>query len=80
MMGGKSMLKLMKPGREYIIINIDEPYARDVFEILMRGQMAKGPEHWPEGDISFEDWQEQTFGELRRERKRDASNYRDGMS
>ncbi len=59
------MLKNMKPGREYFIINIDEPYAEDIFEVLKRGQMAKG--EWPEGDINFKEWQEQTFGELRRQ-------------
>lgn len=58
------MLKHMKPEREYFIINIDEPYAPEIYEILKRGQMAKG--EWPEGDISFEEWKEQTFGELRR--------------
>ncbi|WP_434642719.1 hypothetical protein PQ692_00290 [Thermoanaerobacterium thermosaccharolyticum] len=56
------MLKEMKPGRKYFIINIDEPYAVEIFEILKRGQMAKG--EWPEGDISFEEWQELTFREL----------------
>ena len=76
--GVMKMIKNMKPGREYFIINIDEPYAEEIFEVLKRGQMAKG--QWPEGDISFEEWQEQTFGELRRERRRERSNYRDGMS
>ncbi|WKV08180.1 hypothetical protein Q2T46_11645 [Thermoanaerobacterium sp. CMT5567-10] len=56
------MLKEMKPGRKYFIINIDEPYAAEIFEILKRGQMAKG--EWSEGDISFEEWQELTFREL----------------
>lgn len=56
------MLKEMKPGRRYFIINLDEPYAEEVYEVLKRGQMAKG--EWPEGDISFEEWKEQTFGDL----------------
>jgi len=54
------MLKEMKPGKRYFIINLDEPYAREIYEILKRGQTAKG--QWPEGDISFEEWQRQTFG------------------
>lgn len=62
------MLKPIKTGREYMFINIDEPYAEEIYEILKRGQMAKG--EWPEGDISFEEWQEQTFGVLRKERRR----------
>ncbi len=53
------MRKSMKPGRKYFIINIDEPYAEEIFEVLKRGQMAKGK--WPEGDISFEAWKQQTF-------------------
>lgn len=47
------MLKEMKPGREYFIINIDEPYAEEIYEVLKRGQIVKG--EWPEGDISFEE-------------------------
>jgi hypothetical protein len=55
------MLKFMKPGRKYIIINVDEPYAKIVFEILKYGQMEK--DQWPEGDISFEEWTELTWSE-----------------
>lgn len=61
------MLKEMKPNREYFIINIDEPYAEEVYDVLKRGQMAKG--EWPEGDISFEEWQEQTFGQDHQRKK-----------
>ena len=57
--GGMKVLKEMKPERRYFIINIDEPYASEVYEILKRGQMAKG--EWPEGDISFEEWKDKTF-------------------
>ena len=71
------MLKTIKPGNEYFIINIDEPYAEEIFEVLKRGQMAKG--EWPEGNISFEVWQKQTFGELRQEALRELHNYRSGM-
>ncbi len=53
------MLKEMKPGRRYFIINIDEPYAEKIYEILKQGQMKKG--EWPEGDISFKEWKLQTF-------------------
>jgi hypothetical protein len=58
---GRKLRKEPKPGRRYFIINIDEPYAREIYEILKRSQMAKGD--WPEGDIDFEEWQRQTFGE-----------------
>ena len=71
------MLKDMKPGREYFIINIKEPYAHEIYEVLKRGQMAKG--EWPEGDITFEEWQEETFGEMRYESMRESTNYRSGM-
>lgn len=55
------MLKEIKPGRKYILCNMDEPYAKDVYEVIKRGQMAKGPEAWPEGDISFEEWEKLTW-------------------
>lgn len=50
----------MKPGHCYFIINIDEPYAEDIYKLLKHGQMEKG--EWAEGDISFEEWKEITFG------------------
>ena len=53
------MLKKMKPGRKYIIVNINEPYAKQVYEILKKGQIKKG--EWPEGDISFEEWKKLTW-------------------
>jgi len=71
------MKKELKPGNEYFIINLDEPYAQEIFEVLKRGQMAKG--QWSEGDITFEEWQEQTFGDDRREEERERYNYRSGM-
>ena len=61
------MRKKMKPGRKYFLINIDEPYAEKIFFILKKGQMAKG--EWPEGDIDFEEWKRQTFGEKSNETK-----------
>ncbi|MGE4552848.1 MAG: helix-turn-helix domain-containing protein [Desulfovibrionaceae bacterium] len=48
------MQKQMKPGRRYFLINVDEPYAPEVYEALKRGQMAKG--EWPEGDVTFAEW------------------------
>jgi hypothetical protein len=51
--------KKEKPGRNYIVINTDEPYAEKIYEILKRGQISKGK--WPEGDISFEEWKKKTF-------------------
>jgi len=71
------MLKELKPNREYFIINIDEPYAEEIYEVLKRGQAAKG--QWPEGDVSFEAWQEQTFGPVRRAAANETYNYRSGM-
>jgi hypothetical protein len=56
------MLKTMKSGRKYIIINIDEPYAKEIYKILKAGQIKKG--EWPEGDIDFEKWKLQTFRAL----------------
>lgn len=55
------MKKYMKPGQRYFIINIDEPYARAIYEVLKAGQIAKG--RWPEGDISFEEWIRATWPE-----------------
>ena len=51
--------KPIKNPNEYFIINIDEPYAEEIYNILKCGQTAKG--EWPEGDISFEQWQKQTL-------------------
>lgn len=53
------MKKYMKPEEKYFIININEPYAEEVYEVLKKGQQEKGK--WPEGDISFEEWEKQTF-------------------
>ena len=55
------MRKTMKPGRRYFIINIDEPYAEDIYKVLKKGQMKKG--QWPEGDISFKEWVKITWDE-----------------
>ena len=53
------MRKKMKPGRAYFIINIDEPYAEDIFKTLKQGQIEK--DEWPEGDIDFKTWKYNTF-------------------
>ena len=53
------MLKQMKPGRRYFIINLDEPYAPEIYEILKRGETVKGT--WSEGDITFSEWIRRTF-------------------
>lgn len=71
------MLKTIKPGRKYFIINLDEPYAEKIFQVLKEGQMEKG--EWPEGDISFKEWKEQTFKQLDEEREQETYNYRSGM-
>lgn len=62
------MLKRIRPGRKYIIINIDEPYAEEVYKILKKGQMKKG--EWPEGDISFEEWKKLTWSSIDTSQKR----------
>jgi hypothetical protein len=53
------MSKEAKPGRNYFVVNIDEPYAEKIYDVLKKGQMAKGK--WPEGDISFEEWKKKKF-------------------
>ena len=61
------MRKEFKPEHRYIFCNIDEPYAEEVYEVIKKGQMAKGPEHWAEGDIGFMDWLYETFGQYETE-------------
>ncbi len=48
------MQNKFKPHHLYFVINVDEPYAIDIYELLKKGQMQKGD--WPEGDISFIEW------------------------
>ena len=55
------MKKEIKLCRKYIIVTLDKPYINEVYVILKRGQMEKGPEHWPEGDINFRSWLLLTF-------------------
>lgn len=50
----KSMKKVMKEGRKYLFVNIDEPYAKAIFEVMKAGEIAKGK--WVEGGISFKEW------------------------
>jgi len=55
------MLKQIKPGRLYFVINIDEQYAEKIFEVLKEEQTKLG--QWPEGNISFKEWVKDTFGQ-----------------
>jgi len=55
------MRKEIKPGRQYFIINMDEPYAAVIYAVLKSGQQAKG--QWPEGDIGFDEWKRLTFSQ-----------------
>ena len=55
------MLKQLKPDRLYFIINIDESYASRIFEVLKEEETKRG--NWPERDISYREWVEQTFGQ-----------------
>lgn len=64
------MLKEMKPGRRYFVINIDEPYAKAIYEVLKHGETVKWA--WSEGDISFEEWVKRTFGEIDAKEKSEA--------
>ena len=69
------MRKIIKPGRRYFIINIDEPYAEEIYKVLKRGQMKK--KEWPEGDISFEEWKEITWPNESQSSKEDVNFFRE---
>ena len=58
------MLKTLKPDHYYIIVNLDEPYAQDIYEVLRYGQKQKerlGEDAWPEGDVDYMEWVKQTW-------------------
>lgn len=55
------MLKELKENRKYFVINIDESYAPKIFQVLKEEETKSG--RWLEGDISFEEWVLQTFGQ-----------------
>lgn len=55
------MLKQLKANNLYFVINIDEIYAEKIFQVLKEEQTKL--EQWPEGDISFEQWVKDTFGQ-----------------
>jgi len=55
------MIKQIKEGRLYFVINIDEIYAPKIFDLLKKEEIKLG--RWDEGDISFKEWVFQTFGE-----------------
>lgn len=55
------MLKQLKPNNLYFVIKISESYAEKIFQVLKEEQMKL--EQWPEGDISFEQWVKDTFGQ-----------------
>ena len=69
------MLKEFKEGRRYLICNIDEPYAEAVYSVIKCGQMAKGLDAWPEGDISFKEWINLTW----KNEKKDYANKTDDI-
>lgn len=54
------MIKQIKENELYFVIKINEPYARRIFQVLKEEQIKLGK--WPEGDITFEEWVNQTFG------------------
>ena len=56
------MLKKLKAENNYLICNIDEPYAPKMFEVLKSGEKSK---NWLNGWIEEEDflgWCRETFG------------------
>ncbi len=55
------MLKEIKENRKYFIINLDESYAPKIFQVLKEEEMKAG--RWPEGDITFEQWIFDTYGQ-----------------
>ena len=55
---------IIKANNKRFVINIDEAYARDIYEVLKAGQIAKG--EWPEGDMSFDEWVRLTWQEGKR--------------
>jgi len=55
------MLRQLKPDHLYMIIDIAEPYAPRIFEVLKEEEIKRCG--WPEGDISYREWVEQTFGQ-----------------
>lgn len=45
----------IRPNRKYIVVNVDEPYAKGIFEVLKKGEEAKGT--WTENDAkTFEEF------------------------
>jgi len=54
------LIKKMKPGHTYFIINCDEPFAGELYNVLKFNMQRLG--RWPEGDITFLEWHKQTFG------------------
>jgi hypothetical protein len=55
------MLKRFKPDKCYFCIRIDEPFAKEIYEVLKRELTAM--DRWPEGDIDFEEWKRQNWKE-----------------
>lgn len=55
------MLKKLKEGHLYFVIDIAEPYAERIFQMLKEEQIKLND--WPEGDITFKEWVLDTFGE-----------------
>lgn len=57
------MLKQLKPDHLYFVIDVKEPYAEKIFEVLKAGQLEK--DDWPEGKhITFKEWVFDTFGHV----------------
>lgn len=52
-------MKARKTGRNYFTINIDEPYALQIYETMKKGEIDKGT--WTEGNISFDEWKTANF-------------------
>jgi len=55
------MLKEIKANDLYFVIRLNEPYARKIFDVLKEEQIKLND--WPEGDLTFEQWVYQMYGE-----------------
>lgn len=57
------MKKAIKDPAIQLQIPLSSPSVRESFKIMKQGQLAKGSEHWPEGDgYTFDQWCVDTFG------------------
>ena len=46
----------IKPNKKYIVVNVDEPYAENIFNVLRDGEKEKG--NWKNEPETFKEWLE----------------------